>query len=114
MTSAATQARLWYVQRLSAMVMALCVLVHLAGIVYAVRSGLSAGEILSRTHGNWALFAFYGVFVLACAVHVPIGLTAIAAEWLNWRGRGIAVAASLYSAAIAIMGLRALYGLVAS
>jgi fumarate reductase subunit C len=55
MTSAATQARLWYVQRLSAMVMALCVLVHLAGIIYAVRSGLTAAEILGRTHNNWAL-----------------------------------------------------------
>jgi fumarate reductase subunit C len=113
MTSAATQARLWYVQRMSAMVMALCVLVHLAGIIYAVRSGLSASEILGRTHGNWALFIFYGMFVLACAVHVPIGLTAIATEWFGWRGRGIVIAAALYSTVIAVMGLRALYGLVA-
>ena len=47
--TAALQARLWYWQRVSAMVLALCVVVHLATIVFAVRGGLSAGEILART-----------------------------------------------------------------
>lgn len=113
MTSVATQAKLWYLQRISAMVMALCVLVHLIIIIYVVRSGLSAAAILGRTQGNLLLGTFYGVFVLACVVHVPIGLTTIATEWLGWRGRSVAVAAAFYGAVIAVMGLRAIYGLVA-
>ena len=50
-----------------------CVIVHLITIIYATRGGLSGAEILARTRGNATWFAFYGVFVLAVAVHVPIG-----------------------------------------
>jgi succinate dehydrogenase hydrophobic anchor subunit len=59
------QAKRWYWQRISAMVLALFVLVHLAVMVYAVRGGLSAAEILGRTHGSWAFGSFYAVFVIA-------------------------------------------------
>ena len=41
------QARLWYAQRVSAIVLAVCVVVHLATMIYAVRGGLTAAEILS-------------------------------------------------------------------
>lgn len=113
MTSAVTQAKLWYWQRISALVLALCVVVHLAIIIYAVRGGLSAAEILGRTHGNWPLGAFYAVFLLACAVHAPIGLATIATEWLGWRGRSADLAAALCGGLIAVLGLRAIFGLVA-
>ena len=53
-----TETRLWIAQRASAAVLALCVMVHLATIIYAVRGGLSAGEILARTRGNGAWLAF--------------------------------------------------------
>ncbi|MBC7710250.1 MAG: succinate dehydrogenase, partial [Rhizobacter sp.] len=33
------------------MLLALCVLVHLVTILYAMRGGLSAAEILARTRG---------------------------------------------------------------
>jgi fumarate reductase subunit C len=95
---AVAQARRWYWQRISAMVLVLCVVVHLVLMVLAVRGGLSAAEILSRTQGSWAFAAFYVVFVLACAIHVPIGLATIAREWwrmrdgaARWLGRGFAV-----------------------
>jgi fumarate reductase subunit C len=78
MMTAATQAKLWYAMRISSMVLAVCVLLHIVTVIYAVRGGLSAAEILGRTHGNWAFGAFYVVFVIACAVHVPLGLAAIA------------------------------------
>lgn len=108
-----TQARLWYLQRLSAMALALFVAVHIAIIVYAVRGGLSGTEILARTRGSMGFAAFYGLFVLACAVHVPIGLLRIAEEWLRWRGRSAVVAALAFAALLAVMGLRAVYGVVA-
>ena len=77
---------LWFAQRASAAVLALCVIVHLITIIYATRGGLSGAEILARTRGNGAWLAFYVVFVLAVAVHVPIGLRTIATEWLGWSG----------------------------
>jgi fumarate reductase subunit C len=88
-------------------VLALCVLVHLATIIYAVRGGLSAAEIFARTRGNHVWLVFYAVFVFAVAVHVPIGLRTIAAEWLGWRGRSRDICAFLFAALLAWMGLRA-------
>jgi fumarate reductase subunit C len=98
---------LWLAQRVSAAVLAVCVVVHLATIVYAVRGGLSAEEILGRTRGNHAFLVFYATFVLAAAVHAPIGLRTVAIEWLGWRGRSRDIALSLFAMFLAWMGLRA-------
>ena len=68
---------LWTAQRASAAVLAICVAVHLATIVYAVRGGLTGAEILERTHGSIGWMLFYSVFVLAVAVHAPIGVRTI-------------------------------------
>ncbi len=113
LSQAIAQARRWYWQRISAMVLALCVGVHLAVMVYAVRGGLSAAEILGRTQGNWAFGAFYAVFVVACAVHVPVGVANIAREWwgLGERAaRGLSIGLALL---LLLAGLRAVYAVVA-
>ncbi len=112
MTSAAAQAKLWFWQRASAAVLAVLVAVHLAIIVYAVRGGLSAAEILGRTRGSASFGAFYTLFVIACAVHAPIGLSAIAREWLGWRERAANLGALLVAALILAAGLRAVYAVV--
>jgi fumarate reductase subunit C len=98
---------LWMAQRASAMVLAFCVLVHLVTIVYAVRGGLTGAEIFARTKGNTGWFFFYAVFVVAVAVHAPIGLRPVLTEWLGWRGRSRDAFALLFSALLAWMGLRA-------
>ena len=105
--SGRAQTMLWLAQRVSAAVLGLCVSVHLATIVYAVRGGLSADEIFARTRGNHAWLAFYVVFVLAAAVHAPIGLRAIAIEWLDWRGRSRDAVLLLFSVVLLWAGLRA-------
>ncbi len=110
---AVAQARRWYWQRISAMVLAVCVLLHLAGMVWAVRGGLSAAEILARTQGNGLFAAFYAVFVLACAVHVPIGLAAIAQEWWRWPPAAALWFARLATAVLVVLGLRAVWGVYA-
>jgi fumarate reductase subunit C len=74
-------------QRASAAVLALCVVVHLATIIYAVRHGLTAQAIVARVHASVFWPAFYAVFVVAVAIHAPLGLRVIAEEWLQWRGR---------------------------
>lgn len=110
---ALAQARRWYWQRLSAMVLALCVVVHVAGMIWAVRGGLAAAEILSRTQGNMLFAAFYAVFVLACAVHVPIGLVAIAREWWRWSPAAAWWFARAVTAALLVLGWRAVWGVYA-
>ena len=98
---------LWMAQRGSAAVLALCVTVHLVTIVYAVRGGLTAAEIFARTKDNTGWFFFYAIFVLAVAVHAPIGLRPVLAEWLGWRGRSRDLFAALFAAVLLALGMRA-------
>jgi fumarate reductase subunit C len=107
------ETRLWIAQRASAAVLALCVLMHLATMIYAVRGGLTGAEILARTRGSGAWLAFYSVFVLAVTVHAPIGLRAVLGEWLGWRGRSRDVALLLFAMLLAWMGMRAVFGVFA-
>jgi fumarate reductase subunit C len=104
---------LWAAQRASAAILALCVLVHLGTILYAVRGGLSADEVLQRTQGSAAWAVFYTLFVLAVAVHAPIGLRAILAETFGWRGRSLDILVVLVAATLAVLGLRAVWAVVA-
>ena len=105
--STRTQVLLWVAQRASAAVLALCVVVHLVTMIYAVRHGLSAAEILGRTRGNYAGLAFYALFVAAIAIHAPIGLRIILAETFDWRGLAADVMALAVGVALALWGWRA-------
>lgn len=104
---------MWLAQRASAAVLAVCVIVHLITIIYATRGGLSGAEILARTRGNGAWLAFYVVFVLAVAVHVPIGLRAIATEWLGWGGSTRDWALAAFGVALLVMGFGAAWAVFA-
>jgi fumarate reductase subunit C len=105
--SARSETLLWVAQRASAALLALCVTVHLATILYAVQGGLTGAEILGRTRGNAAWATFYTVFVLAAAVHAPIGLRTVLAEWFGWRGRARDFALIAFAVLLAGLGLRA-------
>jgi len=100
---------LFAAQRATAFVLAFAVAVHLATILYAVRGGLTAAEILTRTHGNVAFALFYGLFVVAVAVHAPIGLRNVLRDWTAWRGRSLDVALTVFSLALLVLGLRAVF-----
>jgi fumarate reductase subunit C len=104
---------LFLAQRLSAAILALAVTVHLATILYAVRGGLTAGEILGRTHGNLAFFAFYVLFVVAVAVHAPIGLRNVMREWTPWRGATLDAALAIFALSLLVLGLRAAFAVYA-
>jgi fumarate reductase subunit C len=103
---------LWVAQRATAVVLALCVVVHLVTIIYAVRGGLSAGEILARTRGSLVWGAFYSAFVIAAAIHGAIGLRTIAAEWLGFRGEAAEVAMTVVGLGLTILGLRGVVAVV--
>ncbi len=108
--SVRSESTLWLLQRASAAVLAVCVLVHLGTIIVAIQGGLSAAEILDRTRGNVVGLLFYTTFVIAAAVHAPIGLRATLGEWLGWRGASRDVVLALFALGLATLGLRAVMG----
>ena len=105
------EARLWIAQRITAVILAICVVVHLVTIIYAVRHGLSADVILGRLRGSTSWLVFYVVFVASTAVHTSIGLRAVAAEWFDWRGRFSNASTFFVGALLLALGLRAIAGL---
>ena len=98
---------LFIAQRISAMMLAFFVIVHLATILYAIRGGLTAGEVLARTRENHWFFAFYVLFVLAVAVHAPIGLRNVLREWTSFHGRSLDVALGFFAFVLLALGFRA-------
>ena len=102
--------RLYIVQRIAALVMIPLVAVHLGLMIYAIAGGLTVGEILSRTHGSFAWFALYGLFVLAASAHGAIGLRAILVEWGGLRSRLAADAVTVVVAfGLFLLGARAVW-----
>jgi len=108
-----TQTLLWLAQRVTAAILAVCVAVHLATITYAVQGGLTAAEILGRTRGNTAWLVFYSVFVVAAAIHAPIGMRSVLGEWLKWRGIWREVFLVFFAYTLLWLGLQAVIGVFA-
>ena len=108
--------RLYILQRLTAALMVPLILGHLIVIFYATRKGLSAADILGRTRGSfwWALY--YGVFVLAAALHGAIGVRSVASEWspraLRRNPRALDFLMWAFGAALVVLGLRAVAAVV--
>ena len=99
-------------QRGTALIMAPLVIGHLIVMILAVRNGLSAEEILSRTRGSAFWAAFYGLFVLAVAVHASIGLRSILAEWIGLRRPALDALAAAIGLALLLLGGRAVVAVV--
>lgn len=104
--------RLYVLQRATAVIMAPLVLAHLVIIFYATSRGLSAAEILGRTHGSIGWGLFYGVFVLAAATHGAIGLRAVLSEWSPLTGRQLDALMWVLGIFLAALGLRAVAAVV--
>ncbi len=104
--------RLYVWQRATAAVMAPLVMVHIAIIFYASRQGFSAADILSRTRGSMAWAAFYGLFVLAAAIHASIGIRNVLTEWTPLPERRVDACAVFFGLVLALLGLRAVAAVV--
>jgi fumarate reductase subunit C len=111
--AARREALLWVASRASAAVLALCVVVHLATMIFAVRGGLTAAEILGRTRGSVAWALFYGLGAVAAAVHAAIGMRTVLAEMARARGRTLDVAAFAFAVLLLAAGWRAVYAVTA-
>lgn len=113
-----SESLLYVLQRVTALILAPLVLVHLAVILYAVEGGLSADEILSRTRGSLGWMLFYGLFVLAAAIHAPIGLRNLLLDWAPWAwsARGafwLQIALMAFGLLLLLLGLRAVWAVIA-
>jgi fumarate reductase subunit C len=104
---------LYLLQRGSAVLILPFIVVHLLLILYAVRGGLTAAEILGRTQGSVGWASFYGLFVVAASVHAPIGLRNVLRDWTRWRGVSLDWAMLALGLLFAAMGLCAVYAVVA-
>jgi fumarate reductase subunit C len=104
--------RLYILQRATAAIMAPLVLAHLVVVFYATSRGLSAAEILGRTRGSIGWGLFYGLFVLAAAMHGAIGVRVVASEWLGMRGQQAELLMWAFGLLLAGLGLRAVAAVV--
>jgi len=111
MSSVAIETKLWVWQRVSAAVLGLCVIVHLILIILAVQDGLSAAEIIGRVSGNISWLLFYSVFVIAVAIHAPIGVRTILNEMTNLKPSQTHIVMAVLCLVILTMGFRAVIGL---
>jgi fumarate reductase subunit C len=97
---------LYLAQRGSAVILAIAAGLHLAAIVYAANSSLTAADILARTRGNFALLFFYVIFAAAVAIHAPIGCRTIFREWTRWRGASLDAAMIGFAMLLFALGVR--------
>jgi succinate dehydrogenase subunit C len=106
--------RLYLWQRLTAALMVPLVLVHVAVIFYATRKGLTAEDILARTRGSLTWASFYGLFVVAVAIHASIGVCNVLTEWSPLRDRTAGICAIVLGFVLLVLGLRAVAAVVLS
>ena len=102
----------YLLQRGTAMLMAPLVITHLALIIIAVQGGLSAQEILARTHGSMMWAGFYGLFVLAASIHAGIGVETILREWTPLGRVATASIGHTLITILWVLGARAIYAVV--
>ncbi len=106
-------ARLYLLQRITAMIMAPLVLLHLGVMILAIQGGLDSAEILSRTQGSLFWGGVYGLFVLAVSIHAAIGVRVVLFEWLRIRDTRLNILSWLLFIVLFSMGARAVYAVVA-
>ena len=106
--------RLYVWQRATAALMAPLVLVHIAVIIYATRKGMTAADILSRTHGSVVWASYYGLFVAAASIHASIGVRNVLTEWSPLTDRRAGLFSIVFGLLLATLGARAVFAVVLS
>jgi fumarate reductase subunit C len=104
--------RLYVWQRSTAALMLPLVLVHIAVIFYATRQGLTAADILARTHGSIVWASYYGIFVAAASIHASIGIRNVLTEWSPLTDRRAGLFAVAFGLLLLVLGLRAVAAVV--
>ncbi len=103
---------LYLAQRISAMIMAPLIILHLAVMIYSIDNGLQASEILGRTQGSVFWGVIYYVFVLAVSVHAAIGIRVITHEWRAVSETLLNIISVSVAAVLLAIGWYAVYAVV--
>ena len=103
---------LFVLQRLSAMLLAPLVILHLVFIMIAVRNGLSAEEILGRTRGSYFWGGFYLLFVVSVSIHAPLGMRNVLREWTAVPRTRVNQICILLTIVFLILGIRAVVAVI--
>jgi fumarate reductase subunit C len=106
--------RLYVWQRATAALMVPLVLVHIVVIFYATRNGMTAADILSRTHGSIVWTSYYGLFVAAASIHASIGVRNVLTEWSPLSDRRAGIFAIVFGLLLTVLGARAVFAVVLS
>ena len=93
-------------QRLSALILAPLVMLHLGVMIYAVQGGLSTAEILGRTQTSVLWPGMYGLFFIAAGVHGALGFRNILQEMTAIPGHTINTFAMGLLALVLIFGVQ--------
>ena len=104
--------RLYLWQRATAAIMVPLVLVHIAVIFYATQRGMTAADILSRTHGSVMWASYYGLFVAAASIHAAIGVRNVLTEWSPLDDLRAGRFAIVFGLLLATLGARAVLAVV--
>ena len=107
-----TEIRLFVIQRLSAMILAPLVLIHLATMIYAIQDGLTASEILSRTKGSIVWGIIYGLFIVTSAIHASLGLRTIIGEMTSLSAKSRNILSLLFGLLILTLGFEAIRAII--
>ena len=105
--------RLYLLQRITALIMAPLVLLHLAVMMVAVQGGLDSAEILSRTRESFLWGGVYGLFVFTVSIHAAIGLRVVMYEWLHIDGKTLDSLGWFAFIVFLSIGMRAVIAVVA-
>ncbi len=105
--------RLYLLQRISAMIMAPLVMLHLGVIIIVIQGGLDSAEILSRTQGSFFWGSIYSLFVVMVSIHAAIGLRVVMFEWLKIRDLTLNLISWLIFVILISTGFRAVFAVVA-
>jgi len=102
---------LWLAQRTSAVVLAVCIAVHLTTMIIAMQGGLSTAEIAGRISGNPMWLVFYGIFLTAVAIHAPIGMRTVLLESTQLSAKRVGLLTMLLGLFVFVLGVRTIFGL---
>jgi fumarate reductase subunit C len=107
-------ARLYLLQRISALIMAPLVLLHLGVMIVAIQGGLDSAEILSRTSGSLFWGGIYSLFVVMVSIHAALGLRVVMFEWLRIRDEALNGLSWFAFVGLLAIGIRAVIAVVAA
>lgn len=107
-------AQLYLLQRISALIMAPLVILHLAVMIVAIQGGLDSSEILARTSGSVFWGSVYGLFVVTVSIHAALGLRVVMFEWLRIRDEALNGLSWFAFIVLLAIGIRAVIAVVAT